>query len=98
MKNLPEAEGIPLKVTVINGIRKEIFCDVDELIDCDDTECAMEIFDLYIRPILPFSVTRYSISNISVVKGGKIFVYNVDDKRMCLAIHRIDIDPSSLCR
>jgi len=98
VKNLPEAEGIPLKVTVIDGIRREIFCDVDELIDCDEYECAIEIFDLYIRPILPFPITRYSVSNISVVRGGKIFVYNVDDRRICLAIHRIDMDPDTLCR
>lgn len=97
MKNLPEPEASFLRVTLVYKERSiPILCDVSDFLDCDSAECALELFDSYIQRYI--GVTEGNILLIENIKGGKIFVYKVNDDTVCLCIHKANIDCINICK
>jgi hypothetical protein len=97
LKNLPEAETSFLKTTIVyRDQEKPLVCDIDDFLDCETSECALELFDLYIKEEL--EVVNRVLIGFYDTKGGKIFIYRVDDEILCLCIHRVDVSCKAMCR
>lgn len=97
MKNLPEPEASFLKVTLVYKERTAIvLCDIYDFLDCDAVECALELFDSYIQRYV--NASERKIVLISNTKGGKLFVYEVDGRNVCVCVHKADIDCMNICR
>lgn len=97
LKNLPEAETSFLRATIVyKNKEKPLVCDIYDLLECESSECALELFDLYIQEEI--GVTKRSLIGFNDVRGGKIFIYKVDNEVLCLCIHRVDINCLSICR
>lgn len=98
MKNLPEAEAeAALKVSLMyRGRTVSIVCNAYEFLDCDTADCALDLFDVYIKKYV--DATPRDIYIAEDVRGGKIFIYRIDGEDICICIHRTDISCEDMCK
>ncbi|MEM0152924.1 MAG: hypothetical protein QXJ56_04275 [Ignisphaera sp.] len=95
-KNLPEAEVATTDVLiVVDTSIYSIYCDVDEILSCEEERCAKELYSNCIEALI--EGTNIEVKHIGYVRGGKIVVYKVDGKPVCLCVCRRGVDTISLC-
>lgn len=96
-KNLPEPEAMAMDVLlVINDTISNVYCGVDEILTCEDEECALELYNSCVEPISKGGAVE--VRYIGYVKSGKIIVYGIDGRRVCLIVCRREVDAISMCR
>lgn len=97
MKNLPEPEASYLRATLIfRGKVIDFVCNLYDFIDCDSTECALDLFDSYLQRYV--EAKEVKVMAIENIKGGKMYIYSVGNDTICLCIHRVDISCEDVCR
>lgn len=97
LKNLPEPEAQILKATFVYKDNSfNLVCNIYDFLGCETNECALELCDLYLKKYVE-NVCREVIA-IENIKGGKIFIYNLDNDVACLCIHRFDVNCIDICR
>ncbi len=97
--NIPEAEGSKTKTLLIfNETVIQLFCDPEEVFECDANDCALELFNLCVKNFVNIPIKNVIVKAIKLLKGGKVIVYSVDDKRYYLCAHRIQGDIIELCK
>lgn len=95
-KNLPEAEATTIDVLMaIDSRILEIYCDVDEILSCEEERCARELYSSCVEPFVKGS--RIEVKYIGYVKSGKIIVLDIDGKTVCLCACRKGADIISIC-
>lgn len=96
MKTLPEPEASSIRSTLVyKGELIEVLCDVYDLLDCESTDCALELYDSYLQKHI--SDSERALVSIENIKGGKIFVYRIGGDVVCLCIHRAEVDCKAIC-
>jgi hypothetical protein len=97
--NIPEAEGSKIRASLIfDEVIVPVFCDPEEIFECDANDCALELFNVCIKDVIKLSAKSISIDTIKFLKGGKVIVYVVDGKKLYLCAHRIQEDVLKLCK
>ncbi len=97
LKNIPEPESSFLEVTAIyRGKIFRILCDVYDFVGCESSDCALELFDLYLQRYV--DTPEKTVVAIENIRGGKVFVYKVNNEVLCLCIHRAEVDCENICR
>lgn len=97
MRNVPEAEGHALRVSlVLGGVAKTLYCDPEEVQGCEDAECALEV--LLTCSGEQIALRHIKVLGFAVVRGGKVILYEIDGEKACLCAHRPGLDPEALCR
>lgn len=96
LKNIPEPESSFLEATAIyRGKTFHVLCDVYDFVDCESNDCALELFDLYLQRYV--EAPEKNVVAIENIRGGKVFVYKVNNEYLCLCIHRAEVDCENIC-
>jgi hypothetical protein len=96
-KNLPEAEAIAIATSiVIDNKIYNIYCDVDEILSCEEEKCAKEIYRDCIEFLVKGNIIK--IKHIDYIRSGKIIIFDVDGRIVCLCACRKDVDVISTCK
>jgi hypothetical protein len=97
--NIPEVEGGKVKSLLIFGENiTPVLCDPEEILECDTSECALELFNTCIKGVIKVQAKNISIETIKLIKGGKVIVYVVDNEKYYLCVHSIQGDALKLCK
>lgn len=97
MRNLPEAETSFLKITMVyKGREKPLVCDINDFLECESSECALELFDLYVKEYVNVNERRFV--GLNNIRGGKVFIYEVDNEVLCLCVHRAEVRCLPMCK
>lgn len=95
-KNLPEAEAIAMDILlVVDNNVFTIYCDADEILTCEEERCANELYNSCVESFVKGSEIK--VVHIGYIRSGKIIVYSIDGKRVCLCVCRKGIDIISIC-
>lgn len=97
VKNLPEPEAAAMDVLlVVDSNVFNIYCDADEVLECEEERCAIELYNSCVESFIRGSIIE--VKHIGYIKSGKMIVYSIDGRRVCLYVCRRGIDVASICK
>ncbi|MEM0026425.1 MAG: hypothetical protein QXT53_00625 [Ignisphaera sp.] len=98
-KNVPEVEGAGFRTELVtdNSVFN-VYCDPDEILECSDNVCALDIYNTCLADVTNVGIEQVRVDAIKFVKGGKIIIYDANNKKYCLCVHRYEISGIELCK